>query len=228
MNSKYAKHTSRLHWFVFIIFFLFASTLQGSLWQRQCWPYLLSKKWEKNSHAKEYFPKGILDVDPFLFPKSLDAVGEFSDAWDWKDWEERIRRKEEPLTVEWLKMWGRVDLEDFPAMPFVFAAGTAESWWRRNIRKISMLSCEKLIRFVTSCSWRTILECFKTMSWLNTTNILTFYQENMRGNGVCFFSVFPDQQKVSRNPNSKYNGVLSAGSRESRQIRKWQQHTLSH
>ena len=26
------------------------------------------------------------------------------------------------MTVEWLKMWGRVDLEDFPAMPFVFAA----------------------------------------------------------------------------------------------------------
>ena len=106
--------------------------------------------------------------------------------------------------------------------------GTAESWWRRNIRKISMLSCEKLIRFVTSCSWRTILECFKTMSWLNTKNILTFYQKNMRGDGVCFSSVFPDQQKVSRNPNSKYNGVLSAGSRESRQIRKWQQHTLCH
>ena len=26
------------------------------------------------------------------------------------------------MTVEWLKMCGRVDLEDFPAMPFVFAA----------------------------------------------------------------------------------------------------------
>ena len=26
------------------------------------------------------------------------------------------------MTVEWLKMCGRVYLEDFPAMPFVFAA----------------------------------------------------------------------------------------------------------